>query len=73
MYTLKKGSKTLLESPNLKPCAEMLNKLAGFRVVDKHRDYISGIEYYLNNVCFICYEDYIFTGSYGGLYDNQNH
>lgn len=55
MYTLKKGSRILLQSPDFKSCAEKLNKLAGFYVVNKG-------EYYLNNVCFICYKDYILTG-----------
>lgn len=55
MYTLKKGSRILLQSPDFKSCAEKLNKLAGFYVVNKD-------EYYLNNVCFICYKDYILTG-----------
>ena len=58
MYVLRKNGRKICQSRHLITCAKQLNKIAGFRVVEPIRDYITGSEEYVDRYCWIIYKEF---------------
>lgn len=58
MYVLRKNGRKICQSRHLRTCAKQLNKIAGFRVVEPIRDYITNMKEYIDRVVWINYKEY---------------